>query len=88
MSAPKKKNPAYAYEKYDNQTDFKGYAEQVAIEASRAGKVIEEDPARLQHLIRNDLRSTLPTPALGIIGRIVSAIESIEAGSGDKPQDE
>lgn len=78
MNQPKRKAVSHAYEQYDNQTDFKGYAKQVASELKQSGIPAETDPERLQHLIRNDLRSALPPQILGVIGRIISAVETLE----------
>lgn len=69
------------YDRLDNRDEFRSISEEL-IEASNAqGKTVEQDPDKLKHLIKNDLRDNIPARLYALIGLMTSKIESIEKQS-------
>lgn len=58
--------------------DFSGIATTFVNEASKRGVAVETDPAKAKHMIKNDLRDTLPPQIFSLIGKITDAIEALE----------
>lgn len=58
--------------------DFNGIATTFVKEASSKGISVESDPSKAKHMIKNDLRDTLPPQIFSLIGKIADVIESLE----------
>ncbi|GAU75470.1 hypothetical protein F3D3_0061 [Fusibacter sp. 3D3] len=62
--------------------DFTSVSEALIKEAQAEGKHIEEDPGKLKHMIKNDLRDNIPPQIYALIGLISSTVEKLEKEQG------
>lgn len=73
-----KKKPYSAYETYDNQECFEGYASQV-IEMANAQKIpIEQSEKQVAKKLKTDLSEALPARVFALIGALAGAIEKMD----------
>ena len=79
MNRFKQLNP---YEKNLKTNDFTSVSEALVKEANEEGKSIEEDPSKLKHMIKNDLRDNIPPQIYALIGLISSTVEKLEKEQG------
>lgn len=73
-----KKNQYEAYERFDNDEDFKGLAKQVIEQASMENRLIEKDERRVEKALKSDLHQNMPPQILALIGAIATAVEKAE----------
>ncbi len=67
-----------AYDKSDSVDDFSGISQKLVEEAKQEKRIIEEDPQKLKHMIKTDLRDNLPAQLYALIGAITSKVEAVE----------
>lgn len=79
MNKFKQLNP---YEQNFKMDDFVSVSEALIKEAELEGKQIEEDPSKLKHMIKNDLRDNIPPQIYALIGLISSTVEKLEKEQG------
>ncbi|MBF4695223.1 hypothetical protein [Fusibacter ferrireducens] len=77
-----KLKPLNPYEQNVKIDDFMSVSETLIKEANEAGKSIEEDPSKLKHMIKNDLRDNMPPQIYALIGLISSTVEKLEKEQG------
>lgn len=70
--------------KYDMDellNDFTNVSKELIAKAKNNDITIEEDPQRLNHMIKNDLRDNMPSQIYALIGLVTSAVEKLERES-------
>lgn len=65
------------YNQESEVDNFSGIAATFVSEASKKGVPVEQDPEKVKHMIKNDLRDALPPQIFSLIGRISDVIESL-----------
>jgi len=71
------------YNQLESVDDFEGIARTFVNEAAVRDITVEPTPEKAKHMIKNDLRDSIPPQLFALIAKVTSAIESTSEKQGN-----
>ena len=65
------------YRDLEYKDDFEGISKSFVETSHKNNIMVEDDPQKAKHMIKNDLRDAIPPQLFALISKITAAIESV-----------